>query len=150
MEQHDPGRKEQGQEDKFHSVGEEGSDGTEGVPAPVEASQGAGGPTLAQSNQPFSHHSEPSLLATMQQMTQIMSNLQEASSSEASRPPAFKTSSMEAPECLDLTQPLKVTSFIQSCQFIFHNDQEISLKTKSNFFMPLHFSLAGLQKWIEP
>ncbi|MBW0490467.1 hypothetical protein O181_030182 [Austropuccinia psidii MF-1] len=63
-------------------VEEEESDGTEGVPAPVGASQGIGGPTLAQSDHPVSHQSEPSLLAIMQQMTQIMANLQEASSSE--------------------------------------------------------------------
>ncbi|MBW0589296.1 hypothetical protein O181_129011 [Austropuccinia psidii MF-1] len=101
---------------------EEESDGTEGVPAPVEASQGTGAPTLAQSNQPVSHQSEPSLLAIMQQMTQIMANLQAASSSAASRTPTFKTPSMKAPECFDGTQPLKVRSFIQSCQLIFNND----------------------------
>ncbi|MBW0576995.1 hypothetical protein O181_116710 [Austropuccinia psidii MF-1] len=55
-------------------------------------------------------------------MTQIMANLQAASSSEASRPPAFKTPSMKAPECFDGTHPFKVRSFIQSCQLIFHND----------------------------
>ncbi|MBW0581105.1 hypothetical protein O181_120820 [Austropuccinia psidii MF-1] len=57
----------------FKGPGEDGeeeeSEGTEGVPAPVGASQGAEGPTLAQSNQPVSHNSEPSLLAIMQQMT---------------------------------------------------------------------------------
>ncbi|MBW0488923.1 hypothetical protein O181_028638 [Austropuccinia psidii MF-1] len=76
-----------------------------------------GGPTLAQSNQ-----SEPSLLAIMQQMTQIMANLQGALFSEESRPPAFKTPSMKEPECFDGTQPFKVRSFIQSFQLIFHND----------------------------
>ncbi|MBW0525451.1 hypothetical protein O181_065166 [Austropuccinia psidii MF-1] len=75
---------------------EEESDGTEGIPAPVGASQDTGGPTLAHSNQPVSHQSDPSLLAIMQKMTQILVNLQEASSSEASRPPALKTSSMKA------------------------------------------------------
>ncbi|MBW0560053.1 hypothetical protein O181_099768 [Austropuccinia psidii MF-1] len=88
---------EHGEEEEENSVEEEESDGTEGVTAPVEASQGTGGPTLAQSNQPVSHQSEPSLLAIIQQMTQIMANLQAASSSEASRPPAFKTPSMKAP-----------------------------------------------------
>ncbi|MBW0539708.1 hypothetical protein O181_079423 [Austropuccinia psidii MF-1] len=48
---------------------EEGSDCTEGFPAPVGESQGTGGPTLAQSNQPGCHQSEPSLLAIMQKMT---------------------------------------------------------------------------------
>ncbi|MBW0500387.1 hypothetical protein O181_040102 [Austropuccinia psidii MF-1] len=100
---------EDGEEEEENSVEEEGSDGTEGIPALVGASQGTGGPTLAQSNQPFSHQSEPSLLAIMQQMTQIMANLQAASST-----PAFKTPSMKASECFDGTQPFKVRSFIQS------------------------------------
>ncbi|MBW0508209.1 hypothetical protein O181_047924 [Austropuccinia psidii MF-1] len=66
---------EDGEEEEEDSVEEEESDGTEGVPAPVGASQGTGGPTLAQSDQPVSHHSEPSLLDIMQQMTHIMANL---------------------------------------------------------------------------
>ncbi|MBW0538370.1 hypothetical protein O181_078085 [Austropuccinia psidii MF-1] len=82
---------------------------------------GTEGPTLAQSNQPVSHQSEPSLFAIMQQMTQIMANIQAASSSEESRPPAFKTPSMKAPECFDGTQPFKVRSFIRYCQLIFHD-----------------------------
>ncbi|MBW0578672.1 hypothetical protein O181_118387, partial [Austropuccinia psidii MF-1] len=108
----DPG--EDGEEEEENSVEEEGSDGTEAVPAPVGASQGTGGPTKAQSNQPVSNQSEPSLFAIMHKMTQIIANLQEASSSEASRPPAFKTPSMKAPEFFDGTQPFKVRSFIQS------------------------------------
>ncbi|MBW0583443.1 hypothetical protein O181_123158 [Austropuccinia psidii MF-1] len=83
---------------------------------------GTRGPTLSQSDQPVSHQTEPSLLAIMQQMTQIMANPQAAASSEVSRPPAFKTPSMKVPDCLDGTQPFKVRSFIQSCQLIFHND----------------------------
>ncbi|MBW0525225.1 hypothetical protein O181_064940 [Austropuccinia psidii MF-1] len=117
--------KVQGEEDddeEESSVEEEESDGTEGFPAPVGASQSTGGPTLAQYNQPVSHQSEPSLLAIMHQMTQIMANLQAASSSDSSRPPAFKTRPMKAPECFDGTQPFKVRSFLQSCQLIFHND----------------------------
>ncbi|MBW0536924.1 hypothetical protein O181_076639 [Austropuccinia psidii MF-1] len=81
--------KVQGEDDddeEENSVEEEESDGTEGVPAPVGASQSTGGPTLAQSDQPISHQSEPSLLAIMQQMNQIMANLQAASSSGSSRP----------------------------------------------------------------
>ncbi|MBW0539202.1 hypothetical protein O181_078917 [Austropuccinia psidii MF-1] len=46
---------EDGEEEEENSVEEEESDGTEGVPDPVGASQGTGGPTLAQPNQPFSH-----------------------------------------------------------------------------------------------
>ncbi|MBW0569084.1 hypothetical protein O181_108799 [Austropuccinia psidii MF-1] len=76
---------EDGEEEEENSVEEEESDGTEGVLAPVGESQGTGGPTLAQFNQPFSQHSEPSSLAIMHRMTQIMSNIQEDSSFEASR-----------------------------------------------------------------
>ncbi|MBW0560278.1 hypothetical protein O181_099993, partial [Austropuccinia psidii MF-1] len=68
----DRGLKVQGEDDdeeEENSVKEEECDGTEGVPAPVGASQSTGGPTLAQSDQPVSHQSEPSLLAIMQQMT---------------------------------------------------------------------------------
>ncbi|MBW0551984.1 hypothetical protein O181_091699 [Austropuccinia psidii MF-1] len=104
-----------GSKEEDNSVAEEESDGTKAAPAPVGASQGPGGPTLAQSNQPVSHQSEPFLLVIMQQMTQIMANLQAASSSDSSRPPAFMTPSMKAPECFDGTQPFKVRSFIQSC-----------------------------------
>ncbi|MBW0470868.1 hypothetical protein O181_010583 [Austropuccinia psidii MF-1] len=41
---------EDGEEEEENFVEEEDSDGTEGVPAPVGASQGNGGPTLAQSD----------------------------------------------------------------------------------------------------
>ncbi|MBW0589858.1 hypothetical protein O181_129573 [Austropuccinia psidii MF-1] len=46
-----------GKEEEENSVEEEESDVTEGVPAPVGASQGTGWPTLSQSNQPVSNHS---------------------------------------------------------------------------------------------
>ncbi|MBW0468786.1 hypothetical protein O181_008501 [Austropuccinia psidii MF-1] len=113
---------EDGEEEEENSVEEEESDGTETAPAPVGASEGTRGPNLAQYYQPVSHQTEPSLLAIMQQRTQIMANLQAAASFEVSRPPAFKTPSMKAPECFDGTQPFKFRSFIQSCQLIFHND----------------------------
>ncbi|MBW0566127.1 hypothetical protein O181_105842 [Austropuccinia psidii MF-1] len=88
---------EDGKVEEDNSVEEEESDGTECVPAPVGASQVIGGPTLSQSDQPFSHHSEPSFLVIMKQMTQIMANPQPASSSESLRPPSFNTPSMKAP-----------------------------------------------------
>ncbi|MBW0592100.1 hypothetical protein O181_131815 [Austropuccinia psidii MF-1] len=63
----------------FRGPGEDGeeeeSDGTEAAPAPVGASEGTRGPTLAHSDKPVSHQTEPSLLAIMQKMTQIMANL---------------------------------------------------------------------------
>ncbi|MBW0468718.1 hypothetical protein O181_008433 [Austropuccinia psidii MF-1] len=52
-------------EEEENSVEKEGSDCTEGVPAPMGESQGSGGPTLVQSNQAVSHQSEPSLLDIM-------------------------------------------------------------------------------------
>ncbi|MBW0574718.1 hypothetical protein O181_114433 [Austropuccinia psidii MF-1] len=100
----------------------EGSDSTDVAPTPVGASKNTGGQTIAQSDQPVSHQSEPSLLAIMKQMTQIMANLQAALSSEASRSPVLKTPSMKAPECFDENEPLKFRGFIQSFKFIFHND----------------------------
>ncbi|MBW0500238.1 hypothetical protein O181_039953 [Austropuccinia psidii MF-1] len=140
---------EDGEEEEENYVEEEGSDGTEGVPAPVGASQGTGGPTLAQSNKPASYQSEPSLLAIMQQITQIMDNLQAASSSEASRPPAFKTPSMKAPEFFVGTQPFKVRSFIQSCQLILHNYLANFSKDRKKVFYATSLLIGRAAKWIE-
>ncbi|MBW0587350.1 hypothetical protein O181_127065 [Austropuccinia psidii MF-1] len=137
-------------EEEENSVEEEGSDGTEGVPAPVGASQGTGGPALAQSDQPVSHQSEPSLFAIMQKMTHIMANLQAASSSEASRAPAIKTSSMKAPECFYGTQPFKVRSFIQSCQLIFHNHPANFSQDRKKVLYATSFLIGRAAKWIEP
>ena len=141
---------EDGEEEEENSVEEEESNGTEAAPAPVGASEGTRGPTLAQSDQPASHQSEPSLLAIMQQMTQIMANLQAASSSESSRPPAFKTPSMKAPECFDGTQPFKVRSFIQSCQLIFHNDPANFSQDRKKVLYATSFLVGRAAKWIEP
>ncbi|MBW0503032.1 hypothetical protein O181_042747, partial [Austropuccinia psidii MF-1] len=99
------GSGEDGEEEEESSVEEEESNGTEGVSDPVGASQGTGTVALALSNQPVSHQSEPSLLAFMQKMTQIMANLQAASTSEESRTQAFKTTFIKAPECFHGNQP---------------------------------------------
>ncbi|MBW0577133.1 hypothetical protein O181_116848 [Austropuccinia psidii MF-1] len=133
-----------------NSVDEEESDGTEGVPAPVGASQSSGGPTLAQSDQPVSHQCEQYLLDIMQQMTQILANLQAASSSKSSRPPAFKTPSMKAPVCFDGTQPFKVSSFIQSCQLIFYNDPANFPQHRKKVLYATSFLIGRAEKWIEP
>ncbi|MBW0547615.1 hypothetical protein O181_087330, partial [Austropuccinia psidii MF-1] len=141
---------EDGEEEEENSVEEEGSDGTEGVPAPLGACQGTEGPTLAQSNQPVSYQSEPSVLAIMQQMTQIMAKLQAASSSEASRPLAFKTPYMKAAECFDGTQPFKARSFIQSCQLIFHNDPANFFQDRKKVLYAPSFLIGRAAKQIEP
>ncbi|MBW0573493.1 hypothetical protein O181_113208 [Austropuccinia psidii MF-1] len=129
---------------------EEESDGTEGIPAPVGASQGLGGPTLAKYDQSFSHQYEPSLLEIMQKMTQIMTNLQAASYSESLRQPAFKTPSMKAPECFDGTQAFKFRSFIQSCQLIFHNDLAKFSQDRKKVLYATSFLIGRAAKWIEP
>ncbi|MBW0506821.1 hypothetical protein O181_046536, partial [Austropuccinia psidii MF-1] len=111
---------------------------------------GTGGPTLAQSNQPVSHQSEPSLLAIMQKKTQIMANLQEDSSSDSLIPSSFKTLSMKAPECFDGTQPFKVRSFIQSCQLIFHNDPVNFSQDMKKVLCATSVLIGSSAKWIEP
>ncbi|MBW0498313.1 hypothetical protein O181_038028 [Austropuccinia psidii MF-1] len=141
---------EDGEEEEENSVQEKESDGTEAALAHVEASEGTRGPTPAQSDQPVSHQTEPSLLAIMQQMTQIMANLQAAAYSEVSRPPAFKTPSMKAPECFDGTQPFKVRSFIQSCQFIFHHDPANFSLYRKKVLYATSFLVSRADKWIEP
>ncbi|MBW0570847.1 hypothetical protein O181_110562 [Austropuccinia psidii MF-1] len=141
---------EDSEEEEENCVEEEGSDGTEAAPAPVGASEGTRGPTLSQSNQPVSHHTEPSLLAIMQQTTQIMANLQAAASSEVSRPPAFKTLSMKAPECFDGTQPFKVRSFIQSFQLIFHNYLANFSQDRKQVLCSTSFLIGRAAKKIEP
>ncbi|MBW0537702.1 hypothetical protein O181_077417, partial [Austropuccinia psidii MF-1] len=141
---------EDDEEEEENSVEEEESNGTEAAPAPMGESQGTGRPTIAQFDQPVSHQSEPSLLAIMQQMTQIMPNLQSASSSESSRPPAFKTPSVKAPACFDGTQPFKFRSFILSCQLNFHNDQENFSQDRNKVLYSTSFLIGRAAKWIEP
>ncbi|MBW0488307.1 hypothetical protein O181_028022 [Austropuccinia psidii MF-1] len=150
MEGEAPSRKEgRGPRRSSEDDEEEEADGTEGAPAPVGVPKGTGGPTLAQSDQPVSHQSEPSLLAIIHQMTQTMANLHTASSSESSRPPAFKTPSMMAPECFDGTQPFKVKSFIWSCQLIFHNDPANSSQDRKKVLYATSFLIGRAAKCIE-
>ncbi|MBW0592126.1 hypothetical protein O181_131841 [Austropuccinia psidii MF-1] len=119
---------EDGEEEEENSVEKEESDGTEATTAPTE----------------------PFLLAIMQKMTQIMANLQAAASSEVSRPPAFKTSSMKAPECFDGTQPFKVRSLIQYCQLIFHNDPANLSQDRKKVLYSTSLLVGRAAKWIEP
>ncbi|MBW0572996.1 hypothetical protein O181_112711 [Austropuccinia psidii MF-1] len=144
-----PGEDEE-EEEEENSVEEEESDGTEGAPAPVGVPQGTGGPNLAQSDQPASHQSEPSLLAIIQQMTQIMANLQAGLVSDSSRPPEFKTPSMKAPEYFDGTQPFKVRSFIQCFQLIFHNYLANFSQDRKKVLYATSFLIGRAAKWIEP
>ncbi|MBW0517531.1 hypothetical protein O181_057246 [Austropuccinia psidii MF-1] len=86
----------------------------------------------------------------MQQMTQIMANIQAASSYEASRPPALKTLSLKALEFFDGTQPFKVRSCIQSCQLIFNNDLENFSEDQKKVLYTTSFLIGRAEKWIEP
>ncbi|MBW0521059.1 hypothetical protein O181_060774 [Austropuccinia psidii MF-1] len=86
----------------------------------------------------------------MHQMTQIMANLQAASSSEASRPLALKTPSMKAPKFFDGTQPFKVRGFIQSCQLIFHDDLANFSQDRKKVLYVTSSLIGRAAKWIEP
>ncbi|MBW0523068.1 hypothetical protein O181_062783 [Austropuccinia psidii MF-1] len=86
----------------------------------------------------------------MQKTTKIMANLQADSSSEASRPPAFRTLSMKAPECFYVTQLFKVRSLIQSCQLIFHNDLASFSQERRKVLYATSFLIGRAAKWIEP
>ncbi|MBW0525525.1 hypothetical protein O181_065240 [Austropuccinia psidii MF-1] len=106
--------------------------------------------TLSQLNQPGSHQFEPYLLAIIQKMTQIMANLQANSSSKASRPTGFNTSSMKVPDCFDDTQSFKVRGFIQSFQLIINNYQENFFEDKKKDLYATSFLIGRASKWIEP
>ncbi|MBW0589210.1 hypothetical protein O181_128925 [Austropuccinia psidii MF-1] len=86
----------------------------------------------------------------MQRMTQILANLQAASSSESSRPPAFKTPSMKEPEFFDGTQPFKFRSFIQYFQLIFPNDLVNFSQARKKVLYATSFLIGRDEKWIEP
>ncbi|MBW0474860.1 hypothetical protein O181_014575 [Austropuccinia psidii MF-1] len=128
---------------------EEDSKDTEVVPAILGASNGTGGPNSTQYNNPVSHLYDPSILVIMKKMTQIMANIQAASSSQYSKPLAFKSSSMKAPDCFDGTKPFKVRYFIQFFQLIFHNDQENLSDEKKKFLYATSFLIGRATKWIE-
>ncbi|MBW0541256.1 hypothetical protein O181_080971 [Austropuccinia psidii MF-1] len=136
------------EEDNYEE--EEESDDTEGVPAPVKASKGTGGPALDQSDQHVFHKSEPSFLAIMEQITQIMPNLQAASSSEASRPPALKTPSMKAPEFFVGNQPFKFRSIIRSFQFLSHKYLANFSQDRNKVLYATSFLIDRAATWIEP
>ncbi|MBW0501568.1 hypothetical protein O181_041283 [Austropuccinia psidii MF-1] len=79
-----------------------------------------------------------------------MANLQAASSSESSIPPALKTTSMKAPELVYGTQPFKVGSFMKCCQSIFHNDVESFYQDRKKALDATSFLIGRAERWIEP
>ncbi|MBW0462902.1 hypothetical protein O181_002617 [Austropuccinia psidii MF-1] len=131
--------KDDAEEDK-KCVEEEESDSTEATPTPVRESQGTGRPNLAHSNQ-----SEPSLLAIMKQMTHIMANIQSASSSEASIPPASKTPSMKEPDCFcqDETMTKMGEKWIEPYLPNLNNQYPAYLLNNWDLFQSQLFTLSG-------
>ncbi|MBW0572271.1 hypothetical protein O181_111986 [Austropuccinia psidii MF-1] len=83
----------------------------------------------------------PAPVGHFKQMTQILANIR-----EASRPPAFKTSFMKAPDCFDGTQPSKGRRFMHCCQLIFHNDQANFSKGKKKFLYETSFLICRVEK----
>ncbi|MBW0562138.1 hypothetical protein O181_101853 [Austropuccinia psidii MF-1] len=56
---------------------------------------------------------------------------------------------MKAPEFFDGSQPFKVRSFLQSCQLIFHNDQENLSQERKKVLYANSFLIDRASKWIE-
>ncbi|MBW0477487.1 hypothetical protein O181_017202 [Austropuccinia psidii MF-1] len=57
---------------------------------------------------------------------------------------------MKAPEFFYGTQPLKVRSFIQYCQLIFHNDPANFPQERKKVLYGTSFIIGRATKWIEP
>ncbi|MBW0517541.1 hypothetical protein O181_057256 [Austropuccinia psidii MF-1] len=76
--------------------------------------------------------------------------MQEASSSEASRPKAFMTPDMKATDFFDETWPFKIKSFIHSFQLIFHHDRENFSEDRKKALHATSFLFGRAAKWIEP
>ncbi|MBW0567835.1 hypothetical protein O181_107550 [Austropuccinia psidii MF-1] len=94
---------------------------------------------------------EPILLKMMEKMTQFMGQLtQEVNPRNNSKPPAFKTPSMKAPDSFDGTQAHKFRGFIQSCQLIFHHDPENFFSDREKVLYSTSFLTGRSGKWIEP
>ncbi|MBW0472765.1 hypothetical protein O181_012480 [Austropuccinia psidii MF-1] len=133
----------------FKGTGEDGEEEEESDGTDSPWSCGGIPRYLRVNSSPVSHKSEPYLLAIMKQMTWFMANLQEASSSEASRPLAFKTPSMMVPECYDGTQTFKVRRFIQSCQFIFLNHPANFYQDRKKVLYATSYLIGRDEKWIK-
>ncbi|MBW0499211.1 hypothetical protein O181_038926 [Austropuccinia psidii MF-1] len=90
------------EEEEEESEEEEDSGETEVADALANAPEAPQGSNLAPTNQPLVSQSDPSLLKIMEQMATIMGHLsQEEAPRDNSKAPAFKTSSMKAPDFFD-------------------------------------------------
>ncbi|MBW0482868.1 hypothetical protein O181_022583 [Austropuccinia psidii MF-1] len=127
---------------KGNSEEEEESDSTEPAPAAVGEFQVPGGPTLAQSIIYLSFISLNNLYwklcKKLLELWPIFKLLNLCNLQAASRPPAFNTPYMTAPDYFNWNVPFKVRSFIQSCKLIFHNEKANSSQDRKQL-LKFHF-----------
>ncbi|MBW0503445.1 hypothetical protein O181_043160 [Austropuccinia psidii MF-1] len=87
----------------------------------------------------------------MEQIANIMGQLSQAAAPrDNSKSPEFKTASMKEPDVFDGTQAHKLRGFIQSCQFIFHNEPVNFFYDRKNVLYSNLFLTGRAGKWIEP
>ncbi|MBW0532876.1 hypothetical protein O181_072591 [Austropuccinia psidii MF-1] len=75
---------------------------------------------------------------------------QAVSPRDNSKTPAFKTSTIKAPDYFDHTQAHTLRGFIQACQLIFHNGPANSFSNREKVFHSTSFLTCRVGKWIEP
>ncbi|MBW0591308.1 hypothetical protein O181_131023 [Austropuccinia psidii MF-1] len=131
-------------EEGEESVEEDDSGETEVADCLENAPEVPQGSTLAFSSQPLVSPTEPSVLKMMEKMTQFMGQLTQAAA------PAFKTTSIKAPDYFDGTQAHKLRGFIQSCQFIFHNYPANFISDRKKVLYLTSFLTGRAGNWIEP
>ncbi|MBW0511906.1 hypothetical protein O181_051621 [Austropuccinia psidii MF-1] len=106
---------------------------------------------LAHYNQPLVSQAESNFIKMIEQITQFMGQLTQAvAPRDNSKAPAFKTQSMKAPDSFDGTQAHKLRGFIQSYQFIFHNEPEKFFLDRKKVLYATSFLTGRAGKWIEP
>ncbi|MBW0567593.1 hypothetical protein O181_107308 [Austropuccinia psidii MF-1] len=130
---------------------EEESDENETAASLTGDAKASGAKNLALSNQPPVSQAEPNFLKMMEQITQFMGKvIQAVSPRDNSKTPAFKTSSIKAPDSFDDTQAHTLRAFIQACQLIFHNGPSNSFSNREKVFHSTYFLTCRVGKWIEP
>ncbi|MBW0511038.1 hypothetical protein O181_050753 [Austropuccinia psidii MF-1] len=138
-------------EEREESVEEENSGVAEVADAFENVPEVPQGSNIAPTYQPLVSQPDPSLLKIMEQMATIMGQLSQAAAPwDNSNAPALKTPSMKAPDSFDGTQDQKLRGFIQSCQFIFHNDPETFFSDRKKVQYSTSFLTGRAGKWVEP
>ncbi|MBW0582743.1 hypothetical protein O181_122458 [Austropuccinia psidii MF-1] len=134
----------------------EDEEGEESEEIEVETSL-AGVPEVSESenqdhsNQPLVSQDKPSFLKIMEQITQLMGKLTQLVAPRHNfKAPAFKISSMKAPDSFDGTQAHTLRGFIQSCPLIFHDDPENFFSDRKKVLYSTSFLTGRSGKWIEP